>query len=167
MAFLVLLLLGLFVWWALGGLRLPGPVRDDPPVGRAADDAPPRGGAPLADLRAARAAGAREGFQAGLKQGRAEGYAEAMRQAQAPGRGRGSEAAASTSAARPRTRAEALRVLDLPDAATLEQVEERYRQLRRAAHPDNFPRTKYPRAFTELAEAEFKRLGEARDVLVR
>jgi DnaJ-domain-containing protein 1 len=100
-----------------------------------------------------------------LKQGRAEGYAEAMRQAQAPGRARGPEAAAP--GARPRTRAEALRVLDLPDGATLEQVEERYRQLRRAAHPDNFPRTKYPRAFTELAEAEFKRLGEARDLLVR
>ncbi len=173
MAFLVLLLLGAFVWWALGGLRLPAPGRGDPVRGRAGDEAPrgaaARDGAPLADLRAARAAGAREGFQAGLKQGRAEGYTEAMRQAQAqaqaPGRGRAPEASAST--ARPRTRAEALRVLDLPDAATIEQVEERYRQLRRSAHPDNFPRTKYPRAFTELAEAEFKRLGEARDLLVR
>lgn len=169
MTFLVLILLGVFVWWAIGGLRLPAPGRGDPPPGRAADGAPPgaRDGAVLADLRAARAAGAREGFQAGLKQGRAEGYAEAMRQAQAPGRPRAPEAGASTSAARPRTRAEALRVLDLPDAATIEQVEERYRQLRRSAHPDNFPRTKYPRAFTELAEAEFKRLGEARDLLVR
>ena len=169
MAFLVLLLLGVFVWWALGGLRLPGPVRSDPPAGRGTGEPPRSGAAPegavLADLRAARAAGAREGFQAGLKQGRAEGYAEAMRQALAPGRARGAESAAT--GARPRTRAEALRVLDLPDAATLEQVEERYRQLRRAAHPDNFPRTKYPRAFTELAEAEFKRLGEARDLLVR
>jgi DnaJ-domain-containing protein 1 len=170
-------------WWAFGGLlRLPGVGRGDATAGRAADEVP-RGGAPrdgaregagrdgaaLADLRAARAAGAREGFQAGLKQGRAEGFTEAMRQAQAQapasGRPRAPEAASAT--ARPRTRAEALRVLDLPDAATIEQVEERYRQLRRAAHPDNFPRTKYPRAFTELAEAEFKRLGEARDLLVR
>lgn len=169
MVFLVLLLLGLFVWWALGGLRLPGPGRSDPSAGRPTGEAPRGGAAPeravLGDLRAARAAGAREGFQAGLKQGRAEGYAEAMRQAAAPGRGRVPEATASM--ARPRTRAEALRVLDLPDAATLEQVEERYRQLRRSAHPDNFPRTKYPKAFTELAEAEFKRLGEARDLLVR
>ncbi|MFN2322370.1 MAG: hypothetical protein ABR510_05365 [Trueperaceae bacterium] len=172
MAFLVLILLGAFVWWALGGLRLPAPGRGDPPTGRAADGAAragtPRDGAPLADLRAARAAGAREGFQAGLRQGRAEGYAEAMRQAQAqaqaPGRTRAPEASASS--ARPRTRTEALRVLDLPAAATIEQVEERYRHLRRSAHPDNFPSTKYPRAFTELAEAEFKRLGEARDLLV-
>jgi DnaJ-domain-containing protein 1 len=150
-------------------LRLPSPGRGDPTPGRAADEAPrgaaARDGAALTDLRAARAAGAREGFQAGLKQGRAEGYAEAIRQAQAPGRARAPEATGP--AARPRTRAEALRVLDLPDAATIEQVEERYRQLRRSAHPDNFPRTKYPRAFTELAEAEFKRLGEARDLLVR
>lgn len=164
MAFLILLLIAGFAWWAIGGLRLPAPGRGDATAGRAGD-AQPGDGAPLADLRAARAAGAREGFQAGLKQGRAEGYAEAMRQAQAPGRARAPEGGAS--APRPRTRAEALRVLDLPDTATLEQVEERYRQLRRAAHPDNFPRTKYPKAFTELAEAEFKRLGEARDLLVR
>ncbi len=166
---LLLLFFGAFAWWAFGGLRLPGPARES---GRAAAEAPrggardraTRDGAPLADLRAAREAGAREGFQAGLKQGRAEGHAEGMRQAQAPGRARAP--VATSTPARPRTRAEALRALDLPDAASLEQVEERYRQLRRAAHPDNFPRAKYPRAFTELAEAEFKRLGEARDLLV-
>lgn len=162
---LLLLFLGAFAWWAFGGLRLPGPARES---GRGAAEAPrggaTRDGAPLADLRAAREAGAREGFRAGLKQGRAEGRAEGMRQAQALGRARAPEA--TSVPARPRTRAEALRALDLPDAATLEQVEERYRQLRRAAHPDNFPRAKYPRAFTELAEAEFKRLGEARDLLV-
>jgi hypothetical protein len=175
MTLLVLLLLGVFVWWAIGGLRLPPPRANGTatgPDGHARTGGVPGGavdaardGAALADLRAARAAGAREGFQAGLKQGRAEGFAEAMRQAEAPGRGRGPDVVSA--GARPRTRAEALRVLDLPATATLEQVEERYRQLRRSAHPDNFPATKYPRAFTELAEAEFKRLGEARDLLVR
>jgi hypothetical protein len=184
---LVLLLFGALAWWAFGALRLPGVGRGDPGTGPNGDAGPAggaararaardggvrdgdaRGGDVLADLRAARAAGAREGFQAGLKQGRAEGHAEAMRQVQAQaqvaGRTRAPEPAAS--GGRPRTRAEALRVLGLPDAATLEQVEERYRQLRRSAHPDNFPRTKYPPAFTALAEAEFKRLGEARDLLV-
>lgn len=82
-------------------------------------------------------------------------------------RGAGGDAARAAAASAPvRTRAEALRVLDLPDAATADEVEERYRTLRRTTHPDNFPRSKYPPAFVDLAEAEFKRLGEARDVLL-
>lgn len=73
---------------------------------------------------------------------------------------------AAATPGRVRTRAEALRVLDLPETATAEEVEARYRTLRRTTHPDNFPRGKYPPAFVKLAEAEFKRLGEARDVLL-
>lgn len=67
---------------------------------------------------------------------------------------------------RVRTRSEALKVLDLPEGATADEVEERYRKLRRSTHPDNFPRAKYPASITAVAEAEFKRLGEARDLLL-
>ena len=45
-------------------------------------------------------------------------------------------------------------------------MEERYRTLRRTTHPDNFPRAKYPASFVAVAEAEFKRLAEARDLLL-
>ncbi|MDF1523023.1 MAG: hypothetical protein P1P87_09425 [Trueperaceae bacterium] len=148
-------------WWILRGPGLPAP-GGGRPSGTGASGAGPADPQVLAQLRAAREAGAREGFAAGLKRGRAEGYAEGAR--------RGGAAMPPTTAAEappPRTRAEALRVLDLPEHATLDEVEARYRERRRAAHPDNFPRAKYSPAFVALAEAEFKGLGEARDLLVR
>lgn len=110
-----------------------------------------------AAVGAAREAGRREGFRAGLDQGRSEGAAAARRGA----------APRDPMHGKPATREDALQILDLPSTATAADVDAQFRRFRREMHPDNFPSAKYPRAQLEFAELEFKRLVEARDLLLR
>jgi hypothetical protein len=110
-----------------------------------------------AAVGAAREAGRREGFREGLERGRSEGAATARRGASPRDPMHG----------KPATRDDALRILDLPATASAEDVDAQFRRFRREMHPDNFPSAKYPRAQLEFAELEFKRLVEARDLLIR
>lgn len=110
-----------------------------------------------AAMSAAREAGRREGFRAGLDQGRSEGAA-AARPVAAP---------RDPMHGKPVTREDALRILDLTATASPADVDAQFRRFRREMHPDNFPGAKYPRAQLEFAELEFKRLVEARDLLLR
>ncbi len=112
--------------------------------------------ASAAAIEAAREAGRREGYKAGFDRGRSEGATAAPR----------SSAARDPMQGKPATRDDALRILDLGPSATAAEVDARFRSFRREMHPDNFPGAKYPRAQREFAELEFKRLVEARDLLL-
>lgn len=69
--------------------------------------------------------------------------------------------------ARPRTRQEALAVLELPETASLAEVEQRFRELRASLHPDAFRARKLPTVMVRFAEEQFKVVGEAYDLLKR
>ncbi len=112
--------------------------------------------ASAATVGAAREAGRREGYKAGFDRGRSEAPAPASARTSARDPMHG----------KPTTREDALRILDLGPTASAAEVDARFRSFRREMHPDNFPNAKYPRAQREFAELEFKRLVEARDLLV-
>lgn len=87
------------------------------------------------------------------------GYGAGRTEAQARGQPAGS--------ARPRTVAEALTVLEVREGASKLEIEQRYRELRAAVHPDAMRSKKMPRAMVKLAEEQFKLIGEAYDILRR
>lgn len=91
-------------------------------------------------------------YQAGLRAGRTE--SQGQRQ---PSGGQ----------ARPRTVAEALLVLEIQEGASRVQIEQRYRELRAAVHPDAMRSKKMPRAMVKLAEEQFKLIGEAYDIILK
>lgn len=91
-------------------------------------------------------------YQAGLRAGRTE--SQGQRQ---PVGGQ----------ARPRTVAEALLVLEMQEGASRVQIEQRYRELRAAVHPDAMRSKKMPRAMVKLAEEQFKLIGEAYDIILK
>ena len=113
-----------------------------------------------ADVEAARQAGAREGFGTGYKQGRAKAQQEAAQRFE-----QDASYVSGMLHGKPRTRAEALLILELEDGADPERIREQYRNLIRLSHPDIYAKSRYPKAFRKFAEHEFKRLGEARDLL--
>ncbi len=96
-------------------------------------------------LRAERQAAYQSGYRAGRTEAQARG--------QPPG------------SARPRTVAEAMTVLDVREGASKLEIEQRYRELRAAVHPDAMRSKKMPRAMVRLAEEQFKLIGEAYDIL--
>lgn len=108
-------------------------------------------------LRAEREAAYRSGYRSGEADGRARGAREA------PASGPGTAPAVR----RPRTRAEALAILELREAATQADIERQYRLLRTAVHPDAIRSKKLPAAVVKFAEEQFKLVGEAYDILTR
>lgn len=110
-----------------------------------------------ARIRAEREAAYRAGHRQGLLEGQARAARVSPQAARAP----------TTAHARPRTRAEALRVLELTESATQAEVESRYRELRAAVHPDAIRSKRLPSSLVKYAEEQFKLVGEAYDVLRR
>lgn len=108
-----------------------------------------------ARLRAERESAYRSGYRAGQAAAGAD-QAHAPRSAGGPG-----------ATARPRTRQEALAVLELPETASLAEVEQRFRELRASLHPDAFRARKLPTVMVRFAEEQFKVVGEAYDLLKR
>jgi len=108
-------------------------------------------------LRAERQSAYQAGYRAGVLEGRKSGAQTAHTAA----------AAAAGKVVRPRTRAEALRLLELSEGSSTSEVENRYRELRAAVHPDALRSRKLPRVMVEFAEEQFKLIGEAYDILRR
>lgn len=111
-------------------------------------------------IRAEREAAYQSGYRVGLSEGRAS--APKSGQTQRSGE---TGSTAGTKAPRPRTRVEALAVLDLAEGAAPADIEKRYRELRTAVHPDRIRSQKMPRALVVFAEEQFKLVGEAYDIL--
>lgn len=108
-------------------------------------------------LRSERQSAYQAGYRAGVLAGQRSGSQTAHTSAtQSAGR-----------AVRPRTRAEALRLLELSEGCSTSDVENRYRELRAAVHPDAIRSKKLPRVMVEFAEEQFKLIGEAYDILRR
>mgnify|MGYP001041853888 FL=1 len=102
-------------------------------------------------LRAERELGYQSGYRAGVQEGRANA----------------AQAATGKAAVRPRSRSEALKLLDLVEGSSQSDIEKRYRELRASVHPDAIRSKKLPRAMVEFAEEHFKLIGEAYDILRR
>lgn len=111
-----------------------------------------------AGLEAQRAAEQRAANQAGYRAGAAATTVGAAGVAGGGGR---------PASGRPTSRAEALAILGLPGDATAAAVEERYRELRAAGHPDAVRSKRLPAAVVAFAEEHFKLVGEAYDLLRR
>ncbi len=117
--------------------------------------------AALARLEARLRTERQAGYQAGFRAGQAQASAGAARTTRPAG------ATATHTYARPRTRAEALRILELAEGVSQADIEKRYRELRAAVHPDAIRSKKLPSALVAFAEEQFKLLGEAYDLLRR
>ena len=115
-------------------------------------------------IRAEREAAYRSGYRVGLTEGRA-----AAARGAAPGQasGAGAGPGPSHTAARPRTRADALAIFELSEGASQEQIRQRYRELQTALHPDGLRGRKSPKSLVAFAEEQFKLVGEAYTILQR
>lgn len=92
------------------------------------------------------------GFDDGYRKGRADG-------GQAPSQ------QGNHFATRPRTRAQALALLELSEGATAQDVARQYRTLRAAIHPDVVRSKGLHPILIKYAEEHFKLLGEAHDIV--
>lgn len=101
-------------------------------------------------IRAEREAAYRSGYNVGVSEARA---------ATKPSSG------AEGSVARPRSRADALAILELTEPAEPEAVRRRFRELQAALHPDAMRGRKAPQAVIRYMEEQFKLVGEAYAIL--
>lgn len=113
-------------------------------------------------LRTERAAGYQLGYSDGHTEGYHEGLDEGRRQGKASSPRSRSTFAFATS---PTTRVEALELLQLTANASETQIDEQFRKLRAAIHPDIVRGRKLPPIMVKYAEEHFKLLGEAYDLL--
>lgn len=101
-------------------------------------------------------------YQSGYRVGVSEGRASSARTAQ-PNPG----PRTTGSAARPRSRADALAIFELSESATADDVRKRYRELQTALHPDVLKGRKATKVMIKFAEEQFKLVGEAYEILQR
>ena len=110
-----------------------------------------------AQILAVRSAAGREGFARGFREGHSKGLADASHR---------THDATDPTRGRPRDRHEALAILGLKPDSSREAIESQYTKLRRIVHPDAIRSRGLTSPFVDLADLEFKRLAEARDLLL-